>query len=239
MIRTIFFIATSALLGNKILYAQEDAEALIRRLAQRWEAVQDYTADVRISINIPFLKIPDKKATVFYKAPGKFHVETQGLALVPKAASDLGGQSLLRMPHSAIYVRRERRGPLDFHVIKVVPLTDTGQVVLATLYLGVNDEKLYRVETITRNEGWVNIDFTPGNNPYGLPERLFMTFEIPRVEMPAGFTGDIDVGLESQKIHIGARDKKTRGSVAVTYLNYRFNTGLTDHVFDRKTKNKS
>lgn len=220
------------------LHAQEDAEALLSRLAQRWESVQDYTADVRISISIPFLKIPDKKATIYYKAPGKFHVETQGLALVPKAASDLGGQSLLRVPHSAIYVRRERRGPLDLHVIKVVPLTDTGQVVLATLYLGVDDEKLYRVESVTRNEGWVNIDFTPGNNPYGLPERLFMTFEIPRVEMPAGFTGDIDVGLESQKNHIGVREKKTRGSVAVTYLNYRINTGLSDHIFTSKSKNK-
>lgn len=213
------------------LRAQEDPEALVNRLAQRWESVQDYTADVRISINIPFLRIPDKKATLYYKAPGKFHVETQGLTLVPKAASDLGGQSLLRMPHSAIYVRRDRRGPLDLHVIKVVPLNDTGQVVLATLYIGAEDEKLYRVETITRNEGWVNMDFTPGNNPYGLPERMHMSFEIPRVEMPAGFTGDIDVGLESQKHHIGAREKKTRGSVSVTYLNYRFNTGLSDAIF--------
>ncbi|MCX7649416.1 MAG: hypothetical protein N2050_02530 [Flavobacteriales bacterium] len=221
--------------GSFLLQAQNpEAVEIIGRLRERMAGLKDYTADVRISINIPFLRIPDKSAKIYYKAPGRFHVETRGLALIPKTTSDLGGQSLLDAPHSALYVRRERRGPLNFHVIKIVPLNDTSQVVLATFYIGVEDEKVYRVETITREQGSVNVDFTPGNNPFGLPERMFITFEIPRVEMPAGFTGDIDVGLESQKNHIGARDKKTRGTVAVSYLQYRFNTGLRDEIFNKK-----
>ncbi|MCX7767448.1 MAG: hypothetical protein N2110_00290 [Flavobacteriales bacterium] len=187
-------------------------------------------------MDIPFLRIPEKKAILYYKAPDKFHLETKGLTLFPRTASRFSGPELLRMPYTALYVRRERQGPLDLHVIKVIPLSDTGQVVLATLFIGTQDAHLYRVETITRDQGKVLLDFTPGDNPYGLPRRVLITFEVPHAELPAGFTGDIDTGLESESLHIGAQQKKFRGKVAINYENYRFNTGLREDIFIKKEK---
>jgi len=209
-------------------------EPIIQRLIERMDKIRDYKAEVQISIDIPFLKIPIKKAIIYYRHPNKFHLETKGLSLFPKAASGLSGQNILKIPHTAIYVRKEQRGHFGLHVIKIVPMKDTGDVVLSTLYISEKDEKIYRVETITRNDGWVNIDMTPGNNPFGLPDRMVMTFEIPRVELPAGFTGDVDVGLESSKTHIGAKDKKTKGTVAITYTKYDFNIGLGEDIFKHK-----
>lgn len=58
----------------------------------QFSAIEDYTVQVKISVNMTGLRMPRKKLRLFFKAPDKIKVEADGFAIVPRTG--LGGSPL-------------------------------------------------------------------------------------------------------------------------------------------------
>jgi hypothetical protein len=107
----------------------------------------------------------------------------------------------------------------------VLPLDQTSDVILSTLWID-RSHKIQRIESTTRNQGSYTIDFKYATNPFSLPSQIVINFDVEKMNIPLGLSVDIEnFGKKKDE------KKSTRGTVTVTYSNYKVNTGLTDAVF--------
>lgn len=216
-----------------------DPYQLLDKVKAKMDLVKDYQADITIRLSLDMLKIPAKKAKMYYKRPDKIHFETKGFALIPKKASNFQQRDVLEGEYTAIFVRHELFEGRKLSVIKVVPMDDAADVVLSTLWVDAELNQIRKVESVTRNDGSVNIQFIYGGMPFDLPKAIQIKFEVPKTELPMGITGDFDGGLEMPaEEEEGGKTKKSKGSVWVTYENYVVNAGIDDAVFTKSSKGK-
>jgi hypothetical protein len=212
-----------------------DPDAILTRIKAKMDRVNDYRADITIRLNLDMLKIPEKKAVMYYKKPDKIHFETKGFALIPKKASNFQQRDVLNGKYTALSVRNEMYEGRNLSVIKVIPMDDASDVVLSTVWADPLTDRIYRMESVTRNEGSVNLVFFYGNKPFDLPEAIRITFEVAKTELPMGITGDFESGLGlPEPTEDGKKSKRSKGTVWVTYENYVVNKGIEDSVFEKK-----
>jgi hypothetical protein len=214
-----------------------DAETVINRIKAKLDRVSDYRADITIRLNLDMLKIPEKKAVMYYKRPDKIHFETKGFALIPKKASNFQQRDVFNGKFTALFVRNEVYAGRNLSVIKIIPMDDASDVVLSTVWADALTDRIYRMESVTRNEGSVNLEFVYGNRPFDLPDAVRITFEVAKAELPMGITGDIESGMNLPgQEEQGKSAKKSKGTVWVTYENYVVNHGIDDSVFLKNKK---
>jgi outer membrane lipoprotein-sorting protein len=53
----------------------QDVEALMKRVKAKLELVNDYKADGLLKTDVPFMKVPESKVSIFYKKPDKFKIK--------------------------------------------------------------------------------------------------------------------------------------------------------------------
>lgn len=230
---SVFFI----LFALRTFSQTPDATMLINRVKTRMDKVNDYKADITIRLNLDMLKIPEKKAVMYYKKPDKIHFETKGFALIPKKASNFQQRDVLNGKYTALFVRNELYEGRNLSVIKIIPMDDASDVVLSTVWVDPQTDRIYRMESVTRNEGSVNLVFIYGSLPFDLPKAVRITFEVAKAELPMGITGDFESGMGPvDEESGGGKQKKSKGTVWVTYENYVVNQGVDDAVFLKAKK---
>ena len=68
-----------------MLLTGERSEAILEKVRLEFEKIEDYQVDVKIKVDVDFLKMPDREATIFYKKPDKFHIDSENFAMLPKS----------------------------------------------------------------------------------------------------------------------------------------------------------
>lgn len=217
-------IIFTCLLGVFNVYAQADANAILKGVRDNFLKVKDYTADAEIKIDVDFVKIPVKHAKVFYKQPDKFRFKAEGFAMLPKRGANLFALGLTNENVTAVYVKEEPINNILTDVIKVIPLDANSEIVLSTLWVG-RDFKVHKIESTTKTQGTFVASFQFTSFPFNLPAQADILFDIQKTEIPVGLTLDME-SLNKKK-----ESKNTTGKVTVRYSNYQVNTGLSDSVF--------
>ncbi|MCK4640045.1 MAG: hypothetical protein KAU06_01800, partial [Candidatus Marinimicrobia bacterium] len=76
-----FIIALAAFVKTPISASEltkPDPQVIIEKIQARLEQIDDYRVTARVNVDIPNLRMPDKKLTIFYKSPDKLSVKTSG-----------------------------------------------------------------------------------------------------------------------------------------------------------------
>jgi outer membrane lipoprotein-sorting protein len=97
--------------------------------------------------------------------------------------------------------------------------------------LWIDKEKfiIRKIETSTKTNGTFSIDLIYNDfNRFNLPGEMIFTFNIERLNLPRGMTGELDSNTDKQK------GKRTTGKVFIKYSNYTVNQGLPDSIFENK-----
>ena len=77
-------------LGFPLLWSSPPTFSAIRdSVLFRFEAIENYSVDIKISVEMTGFRMPRKKIKMLYKKPDKMKIETLGFAIVPKMG--LGG----------------------------------------------------------------------------------------------------------------------------------------------------
>jgi hypothetical protein len=207
---------------------KKDPDNILKDVIRKFNKVEDYSVNVEVKVDVPFIKAPDTRAVIYFKQPDKIHFASENFALVPKEGLDFSPSGLLKSSYTALYVREEEFNGVEHSVIKVIPTEDRGDVILSTLWINTADNLISKVESSTKTSGTFIIEmFYDTGLIYPLPSKMIFHFK---------FQGR--PGRKNQK-PAAESDKKEEdltGKVYIHYSDYKVNTGLDDSLFEEKIK---
>ena len=213
------------------VFAQEvDPEEILENVKLKFSKVEDYIVDATIKVDVNFLRVPETKAVVYFKHPDKFKLDSEGFALLPRQGLNFSPSSLLSGDFSSLYSREDKIDDRNVHVIKVIPNTDTTNVILSTLWIDTRQYVVRKIETTTKNSGTITIEMDYAKeSDFGLPSEVKLSFKVSEMNIPHAMTGDFDTTEETEDDKGGG---PMTGIVIVNYENYQINQGLTDDFFE-------
>ena len=235
MKRSIFLCLFVFILCPAMVHAQ-DVTQLYYTIRDKVHTVNDYIADVKIKIDVSFMKVPPMKGKLYFKNPDKIKLERNGgISILPKNSYSLTLNNLL--PPGKVTVID---GGYDtivnkrVHIIKVIPGNDTGDIVLTRISIDESSMLPLHTETTTRDNGTINIDLQYGRYAaYSLPDKVVFYINLKDYSLPKGVTMDYS-GTDEDLVQKAKRAKVKKGKVQIDYLSYKMNTGLTDDFFKEK-----
>ncbi len=210
----------------------KDPEQILEEVKKTFTKVEDYVVDVNIRVDVDFLKAPETNAKIYFKQPGKVHLESEGFALLPKEGMDFSPVGLLKDEYTAIYQRADTIDGYKTDVIKVIPLSDASNVILTTLWIDESKHIIRRVESTPKIGGTFSIElkYDKSKTDYPLPSSMIFTFNVDRMNLPKSMTGEMNEDKPKDE------KKTTTGKVYISYKNYKVNKGIPDSVFEEKEK---
>ena len=226
-ILSIFLIST-------ISFAQQNnAEKLLKDVKQKFETVKDYEVNLNIEVDMEFLRIPNATAKAYFKQPDKMKIESDDFAVLPKEGMNFSPTRLLNEKYTAIYVKSDTLQKNKVDVIKIIPLEDTTNIVLSTLWIDTNEKIIRKIETTTKDRGSFKIELTYGTmKKYGLPQKMLFHFSTPQSKLPQKLKDNNEIF----KKPMDRLSKNFKGNIIIKYSDYKINIGLKDSFFTEKKK---
>jgi len=212
----------------------KDPDAILDRVKKEFEKIDDYQVDVKIKVDVNFLKMPDREATIYYKKPDKFHIDSENFAMLPKSGLNFSPFGFLNYKYSSFYVKEDTINGIQTSVIKVIPLELDVDVILSTLWIDTNRNIILKVESSRKPQDTYTIDlnYLKTEQGFWLPSSMVFSFTIESGQYP--WKGRKDEQKNDSKSD--ANDKET-GKVYLTYSDYKINIGLPDSIFkDEESK---
>lgn len=211
-----------------------DAEKLFGDLRTKVLQVKDYTAEVKMKINVSYMRIPQLGGTLYFKSPDKMRLERHGgLSILPKKNINLTLNNLI--PTGNVSVIDAGTATIlgkTVRILKVIPEDEQSEIVLAKIWVEEGSLLALRTQTTTRNEGTILMDLEYSRYAeYGLPDKVTIYMDLKDYKLPKGVTMDYD-DLAPAKAAKEPVNKK--GNIQISYLSYVINKGLSDGVFKVK-----
>ncbi len=210
---------------NFIAAAPKQATGMeyLERATRKFDAIKDYSADVKVHMELTAVQAPDMEAKVYYKAPDKVKIDSKGLFFMPK---DVG------------VINPRKFSPDDF----VVDILDTssfdGKPAVRLSLIPKKDltgEKGI-ILTIDRSD-WLIVKIETAPYP-GREASAKITygkvdgFQVPvRVDVSLNVSGGDHAGEGGEFGHERRRAAQLNGKVVIYYSDYRINSGLSDDIF--------
>jgi hypothetical protein len=211
---------------------KKDPDKIISEVVKNFNRVEDYTVNVKVKVDVPFIKAPDTDATIYFKQPDKIHFASDKFALVPKEGLNFSPMGLLRSSYTALYIRDEVFNGHNHSLIKVIPTEDRGDVILSTLWIDTENDIISKVESSTKTSGTFIMElFYTDKSEYPLPSKMIFHFNFSG--MPGRRyqkTPDDNAGTDKKK------EENMSGKVYIDYSDYKVNTGLDDSIFEEPKK---
>ncbi len=210
----------------------QDADKLIRDVRAKLDQVKDYTATGKLKTDVAFLKIPVSNVQIYYKKPNRFRVKKDGgISLLPKNGVSVNLNSLLMAEdYTAVPAGESVLNGVPVKIIKLLPLSDNGDVVLTTMYIDEKKLLIQKAVTTTRDNGTYDMQMSYGRfEKYGLPDKVIFSFNTKDYKLPKGVTFEYDAGETAKTQEDKLKNKK--GKVEILYDNYLINKGVADEVF--------
>lgn len=220
-----------------ITFAQADtATEMFNKLRSRLNAIKDYTADVRVKIDVSFMKVPPLAGKLYFKAPDKMKLERNGgISILPKKNMNMSLNSMLPAGSATVIdAGKDIINGRNVRVLKVIPQEDMSDIVLTKIWVDYERNLALRTETTTRDNGTVKMDLSFGNYiKQGLPDKITVHLDVKEFKLPKGVTMDYD-SQQPVKAAPAANGKNKKGKIEINYLNYQVNKGLSDSIFEEK-----
>ena len=209
----------------------QDVNLLVQKVKDKLGRVNDYVASGRMKTNVIFLKVPIATVKIYFKKPNKLKIKNEkGISFIPRGAVTINMNNILSgTGFTAIDGGLIKFEKSNVRIVKLLPLDDSNDVVLSTLYIDETNLVIRKAKTTTRDNGTFELDMSYGKyTEYGLPDKVIFTFNTKDYKMPKGMTFDFDDGAQKK-----AEDKmkNRKGKVEIDYSEYLINKGLSDVIF--------
>jgi len=223
-------ICTFLLLFTLPAFAQ-DAGELAKKVKAKLDKVNDYQATGTMRTDVSFIKVPQSEVTVLYKKPNRFKIKKQdGITVTPKGGVSINLNSLIAGDnYTAVNAGKGTINGTAVTIIKLLPLDESSDVVVSTLYIQERDLLIYKATTTTKDNGTYEMEMTYGKwQNWGLPDKIVFIFNTQDYKLPKGLAFDYDAG---SKPATSKDAKPTKGKVEISYSNYTINKGLSENSF--------
>jgi hypothetical protein len=156
--------------------------------------------------------------------------------MLPKRGMNFTFNELFEKKYNAIFIKNEILKGKNTYVLKIIPLDDQADILLATIWIDRASQTIRKIDAVSKSNGNFTtfFDYPAKSNPYDLPSQLTFTFDVTKATLPMGVTGDF--GGEKPKVK---DNKPQKATLNILYNNYIVNKGIEDSFFkDDKIKSK-
>jgi len=217
-----------AVLGQSAAWAEMSGGEVLKKALALREGVQDYVVEVHMHVELEGATIPDKTATVYFKRPGKLHVESpEGVVILPKEAFLMGRLTEQIEENAQIALvgsKPAAQGPV-YH-LKITPKDkqETGRLLVS-----VNGWN-WTVQQMQVWEGGklaltINWEHRLVDGKFWMPAKV--SCELAGLGAGREASRDPDEGFHRPSSPL-------RGKATFSLRNYRINRGLKDEVFQQE-----
>ena len=211
-------------------FAQTEAD-LVKKVKAKLDRVNDYQADGKMKIDVSFIKAPQGKVKVYFKKPDKFKIKKEGgISILPKGGVSINLNSIVSTSNYAVVPAGESTiDGIKVKVVKLLPLDETSEVVLTTMYIDETNLLIRKSSITTRENGTYQMEMSYGRYiDWGLPDKVVFSFNTRDYKLPKGVTFEYDSGNKPKNEDVL---KNKKGKVEISYTNYTINKGIDDKIF--------
>lgn len=225
----LFYIKFFLIICINSVSAQSDP--LIEKVNQKLSLVNDYVAEGVMKTNVSFIKATVGKVKVYFKKPNSLLIKKEsGISLLPKGGVSLSLNSLLNTKqYTTIPAGVQVVDGRKLNVIKLIPIDDKLDWVIATLWIDPIENLVYKTATTTKDNGSYEIQMQYGNYAnYGLASKIVFSFNTKDYKLPNGVT--LEFGSDDEGVKKNS-NKNKKGSIEITYNKYLINKGVASSMF--------
>jgi len=213
--------------------AQKTPNQLLRGVYQKMMKVKDYSVEADIRADIPLIKILPVNAVIYFRQPDKFKVESKGIAIMPKQGfSDVAKIIRDTTTYTAFFTGKEKVDNSLTQIISVIPLVDTGDLVLAKFWIDYARNLVLKSQLTTRSSGTMQIEYFYSTQiAFGLPDKMIFTVDVKKFKIPKVMASDMNNTSKAPK---SDEKESKKGIILIDLKNYKINQGLKDSFFKQK-----
>lgn len=228
----LFFALLIAFLSATHIQSQENANTILHSVFSKTAKAKDYSAEVHIKVDMPFIRILPINAKIYSKQKDKFKVESKSIAVVPKQGFDQASKILSDTnSFTAMIQGQEMVNNTQSTIINIIPLSDTTDLILGKLWIDPIQSLILKSQLTTKSNGSILIENTYGTEiEYGLPDKIVFTIDVKKFKIPKGMSADLDNSAQKED---PSREKK-KGQIFITLTGYQVNKGIPDDFFKEK-----
>jgi len=209
LLLTIAFVLSVA---GPALARTPSADDIFTTLKRGFAGVNDYRADVCLTVKGPSVSINDMRMTVYFKKPNKIHVEAaQGMAMVPRGSFFGNPMSELATGARPVYLRSESKLGRDCDVLRLANPSAGPNMPPVTLWIDKEHVVMVAMETSGNGGMKTSWRYEKIDGKYYLPVEI-------RADMRA--PGGANAGQPVKAV--------------IKFTNYRVNKGISDKVFEQE-----
>jgi outer membrane lipoprotein-sorting protein len=213
----------------------QSADQIVAKLKSKLLSVKDYEAKGQLKTDVVFLKIPISAVKILYRYPDQFSIKKDGgISVLPKGGIRVNMNSLLADgSYTALDAGRINWKGADLAIIKLLPMDESGDIVLSTLYVDDKQMVIRKSVTSTKENGTYEMEMDYGKYAqWGLPDKAVMLFSTKDYKLPKGITFEYDAGVGNKPKDPKPIGKK--GRIEITYSSYAINKGISKESFSTK-----
>ncbi len=211
--------------------AQESANAILHKVYAKVQKAKDYSVNIHVKVDMPFIRMMPVDAKIYYKQKDKFKVESKSIAIVPRQGFDQASKMLADTnSFTTIIQGKELIGKVQTLIVNIIPLSDTTDLILGKLWIDPVQSLILKSQLTTKSNGTILTEYTYGAQvAYGLPDQMLFTVDVKKFKIPKSVAADMN---NKPKEEDKSKDKK-KGQILLTLSNYQINKGISDSVFKK------
>ena len=194
----------------------QTAEAQVSIVKSRLDSIETFLADIKLHVDISFIKMPDKEAQAAFKKGEDVVITSEDFVLIPKRGLDLSFSELFEYPFMAIDRGKVEGQSASLLSVSILPSDTKADFSVANLHIDTQRQRITWAEINTKKDGSYTLSLTYPDSQAVLPTTLDVYFEMDRIRIPLNFAGS-DVAIDRKKMR--KTDQKT-GKITLT-LNYK------------------
>ncbi len=214
--------------------SRPDPRQVFADLLRPYQGLNDYTVKITAKVDMPTVRVPDFTATLFFKRPDKFHVETRRFAPIPRNSGVFNPFQFDPAKNRLEFLWTQNLAGAPADVYRVAPRDAKSPIRQYHLWVGGTPKRILQVESLSLRgtRATVKIDYRPVEQKDGawlLPEKVHVHLTFPEgVQTPEGLTSpDNPVTGGMRRLD----EISGEGDITIVYEGWRVNTGLDNSLF--------
>jgi hypothetical protein len=214
-----------------------DPRQVFAELVKPYRNLNDYTVKIHARVNLPTIRVPDFTATLYFKKPDRFHIETKNFAPIPRNSGVFNPSQFDPEKNRITYQRAENLDGARAALYRVEPLDAKSQVRYYNVWVGGVPGRILQVESLSfrGTKTLVKLSYATvaqGAEKWLLPDNVHVHLTFPEGVM----NPDSSFSTKDNPISggMGRIDEISgEGDIHIAYGGWLVNTGLDESLFKK------
>lgn len=199
------------------------AEQVLEKVKANFDAVQDYSATLTVSLDMERLRVPKMAVKIYFKQPNLFKTESKNTSFLPKNIFDIAPGNLLKKFDPIMMGPEVLEGKNTYKVRLITKPEKRKPARESFIWVETEHWTIVRLEAYPAEGQLIAVRFesTVIDGKYVLPSAIHASFDAPP-------------SADSLADKMMPARAPRKGTVDLFYSDFKVNSGLTDEFFEKK-----